>query len=84
MGARRGKPLSRQAGVPENRGPLAPGAQPEAPQPQPPGSAIYGPEGVYTGYVRSPFGPIRSRRPLSEKSRQPVENILNVLSGERS
>jgi hypothetical protein len=45
MGARRGKPLSRQAGAPEN--------QAEAPQPQPPGSAIYGTEGIYTGYVRS-------------------------------
>ena len=84
MGARRGKPLSRQAGAPENQGPLAPGAQPEAPQPQPPGSAIYGTEGIYTGYVRSPFGPIRSRRPLSKKSRQSVESIFNLLGGNRS
>jgi hypothetical protein len=80
MGARRGKPLSRQAGAPANQEPLVPGAQPVAPEKQPYGAAIYGPENIYTGYVRSPFGSIRSRRPLSEKSRQSVESIFNVLS----
>lgn len=74
MGARRGKPLSGQAGTPENQGPLTPGAQPRSY-----GSAIYGPEGTYTGYVRSPFGPIRARRPLSEKSQQSVGNIFDLI-----
>jgi len=80
MGARRGKPLSRQSGVPASQEPLLPGNQPVAPKEQPVGSSIYGPENIYTGYVRSPFGPIRSRRPLSEKSRRSVESIFNVLS----
>jgi len=80
MGARIGKPLSRRAGAPANQEPLVPGVQPVAPETQPYGSAIYGPENIYTGYVRSPFGPIRSKRPLSEKSQQSVESIFNVLT----
>lgn len=79
MGARTGKPLSRQEGAPANQVPLVPGAQPVAPKEQPYGSAIYGPENIYTGHVRTPFGPIRSKRPLSEKSQQSVESIFNVL-----
>jgi hypothetical protein len=85
MGARRGKPLSKagvadtQAGAQENQGPLVPGAQPGDPQPQPYGSAIYGPEGTYTGYIRSPFGPIRSRKPLSGKSQRSTETLFNFF-----
>ena len=80
MGARRGRPLSRQAGAETRPEFPSSGTQPAAPPRQPVGSAIYGPENTYTGYIRSPFGPIRANRPLSEKSRQSVEAVFNVLS----
>ena len=86
MGARRGKPLSKQSAGAASPESTDSSVQPAAPKEQPYGSPIYGPEGIYTGYMRGPFGPIRgnARRPLSEKSRRPVENILNFLDGGRS